>query len=249
MLAPEYSDDYTDPRLAIFYDQLNDWGPSDEFYLGRMMSASAVLDVGCGTGRLLHHAREAGHTGRLVGLDPASAMLDQAKVRTDVDWILGDLGTVALDHEFDLVIMTGHVFQVFLSDEDIATALTAVRSALATGGTFAFETLNPLRRPWERWTGGADVIAADGAIVTAENTNPHLVEPQIVEVTGRFSSPSWERDVLCPSKFRFIDVETLDAHLRDAGFVVVERFGDWDGQPYASDSLEIITVVERAPAQ
>jgi len=245
VLEPEYSDDYTDPRLAIFYDQLNDWGPSDEFYLGRMMSATTVLDVGCGTGRLLHHAREAGHTGRLVGLDPASAMLDQAKVRTDVEWILGDLGTAEFDREFDLVIMTGHVFQVFLSDEDIAASLAAVRSALATDGTFAFETLNPLRRPWEHWTGGADVIAADGAIVTAENTNPQLVEPHIVEVTGRFSSPSWERDVLCPSKFRFVDIETLDALLRDAGFVVVERYCGWDGQPYADDSPEIVTIAAR----
>jgi ubiquinone/menaquinone biosynthesis C-methylase UbiE len=68
------------------------------------MSARAVLDVGCGTGTVLRRARAAGHAGRLVGLDPAAAMLDQARTCTDVDWMLGDLGTVSFDREFDLVM-------------------------------------------------------------------------------------------------------------------------------------------------
>src|SRR5215475_5449568 len=128
MPEAEYSEDYIDPRLAIFYDQLNPWGgPSDEFYLDLVMSAGSVLDVGCGTGAVLKRAREAGHQGRLVGLDPAAAMLDQARIRADIDWILGDLSAVSFEHEFDLVIMSGHVFQVFLTDDDIATALRAVR--------------------------------------------------------------------------------------------------------------------------
>jgi ubiquinone/menaquinone biosynthesis C-methylase UbiE len=180
MLAPEYSDDYTDPRLAVFYDQLNEWGPDSDFYLDLVMSAESVLDVGCGTGSVLRRARAADHPGRLVGVDPAAAMLNQAKTRTDVDWILGDLRTVSFDHEFQLVIMTGHVFQVFLTDDEIGAAFTAVRAALADGGRFAFETLNPRLRPWEKWTNQAEVVAADGAVVSAANTNPRLVGSGIV---------------------------------------------------------------------
>jgi len=239
---PEYSDDYLDPRLAVFYDQLNSWGPSDDFYLDLVMSAVSVLDVGCGTGRLLKRAREIGHTGRLVGLDPAAAMLDHARLRTDVDWVVGDLGVVSFDHEFDLVVMTGHVFQVFITDEDIAAALTGVRSALNRDGRYAFETLNPVHRPWERWTGSDELIAADGAIVTAANTSPRVVDRQVVEVVGKFSSPSWERDVLCPSRFRFADVDVVDALLRDAGLTVAERYGSWDRRPFSAEAAEIITV-------
>jgi len=246
MPEPEYSDDYTDPRLAVFYDQLNPWGPSDDFYLGLVRSAHSVLDVGCGTGGLLRRAREQGHAGRLVGLDPAAAMLDQAKTRTDVDWILGDLATVPFDREFDLVVMTGHVFQVFLTDDDIIAALTAVRAALAGGGRYAFETLNPALRPWERWTGSQEVVAADGAVVTAANTAPRLVDDQLVEVVGRFSSPSWPRVVLCPSRFRFVDVRALDALLAKVGLTVVERYGRWDRRPFTGQEPEIITIATGA---
>jgi SAM-dependent methyltransferase len=65
--------------LAELYDLFNPWGPGDDFYLGLVMAAEAVLDVGCGTGVLLHRAREAGHTGRLCGLDPDEAMLSRAR--------------------------------------------------------------------------------------------------------------------------------------------------------------------------
>jgi ubiquinone/menaquinone biosynthesis C-methylase UbiE len=250
MLEPEYSDDYTDPRLAIFYDQMNPWWPSDDFYLDLAMSAESVLDVGCGTGRLLRQARADGYTGRLVGLDPAAAMLDQAKVTTDVEWIHGHLGTVPFDREFDLVIMTGHVFQVFLTDDDVGRALAAVREALVDGGRYAFETLNPLVRPWEQWTGSAQVVGPDGTVVTAANTQPQLVRDQdvngqIVEVIGRFSSPTWERELLCPSRFRFTEVKALDAFLSKAGFSVVEHYGHWDRRPFTVQQPEIITIATR----
>jgi ubiquinone/menaquinone biosynthesis C-methylase UbiE len=246
VMEPEYSDDYTDPRLAVFYDELNPWGPDGDFYLDLIRSADSVLDVGCGTGGLLRQARAAGHTGRLVGLDPAAAMLNQAKARTDVDWILGDLGTVSFDHEFELVIMTGHVFQVFLTDDEIAAALRAVRAALANGGRFAFETLNPRLRPWEKWTGSAEVVAADGAVVSAGNTDPRLLDGGIVEVVGRFSSPSWEREVLCPSRFRFVEIAELDAFLAEAGWSVVSRYGSWDRRPFTEQMSEIITIATPA---
>jgi SAM-dependent methyltransferase len=242
---PEYSDDYTDPRLAVLYDRLNPWRRSDDFYLGLVMSAASVLDVGCGTGSVLRRARREGHTGRLVGLDPAAAMLDQARVSTDVDWRLGDLGTVSFDREFDLVIMTGHVFQVFLTDDDIAAALTAVGAALADGGRYAFETLNPLLRPWEQWTGSAEIVAPDGTVVTAANTDPRLVGGQIVEVVGKFSSPRWAREVRCPSSLRFVEVELLDTLLSQAGLAVVERYGTWDRRPFTKQLPEIITIATR----
>ncbi len=75
-----------------------------------IMRSRSVLDVGCGTGALLWMARQAGHTGRLVGLDPAAGMLNRARERTDIERVHGDLSTVRWSQEFDLAVMTGHAF-------------------------------------------------------------------------------------------------------------------------------------------
>src|SRR3981081_2071370 len=101
---------FSDAGLAALYDAFCPWKSRRDldFYLKLVMHATAVLDVGCGTGALLHRARETGHTGRLCGLDPAAGMLEQACKRSDIEWILGDLASVGWDREFDLVVMSGH---------------------------------------------------------------------------------------------------------------------------------------------
>jgi len=135
---------FSEPGLAELYDRWDPWERRGDFgfYLPLAMSAEAVLDVGCGTGELLRRAREAGHAGRLCGLDPADAMLDQARTRSDIEWVLGDLASVAWDQEFDLAVMTGHAFQVFVEDDEIRASLATIRSALTEDGRFAFETRN-----------------------------------------------------------------------------------------------------------
>ncbi|MBB5078041.1 class I SAM-dependent methyltransferase [Nonomuraea endophytica] len=79
---------YTEPRLAELYDTLCAGRPDFAFYLPLVMEAGSVLDVGCGTGELLIAARDAGHAGRLTGLDPADAMLGVARRRAGVEWVL-----------------------------------------------------------------------------------------------------------------------------------------------------------------
>ena len=151
------------------YDALNPRESSGDFafYLPMIMAAESVLDVGCGTGSLLHLARESGHRGRLVGLDPAEGMLAQARRRDDVEWVLGDLSTVAWDGEFDFAVMTGHAFQVLLTDDELRTAFAAIRRALKPGGRFGFDTRDPAARAWERWTPAhvSEVVTADGTAV------------------------------------------------------------------------------------
>jgi uncharacterized membrane protein len=122
---------FSDAALAALYDTFGAGRRDFGFYLPIVMSAQSVLDVGCGTGALLRTAREAGHTGRLCGLDPADAMLRQARKRSDVEWILGDLSGVTWDRQFDLVLMTGHAFQVFIEDDELRVAVGSVLSLIA----------------------------------------------------------------------------------------------------------------------
>jgi SAM-dependent methyltransferase len=52
---------YTAPLLASMYDEMNPWGPSDDFYYQLALDrGGAVLDIGCGTGTLACRLAEAG---------------------------------------------------------------------------------------------------------------------------------------------------------------------------------------------
>jgi SAM-dependent methyltransferase len=240
---------FAEDRLAALYDAF--YPPARRadfaFYLPLVMSASAVLDVGCGTGALLHLAREAGHAGRLCGLDPAAGMLNQARRRSDIEWVQGDLSLVQWDRAFDLVVMTGHAFQELVRDDEIRVALTAIRSALVDGGSFAFETRNPLDRAWERWPEqySGEASDASGTSVWREYRVEAPLEGSVVRSTSVFSSPAWDSLEMSRGALRFLDAAALASFLAEAGLVVETQFGDWDRSPLTAASPEIITIARR----
>ncbi|WP_441254543.1 methyltransferase domain-containing protein [Bradyrhizobium sp. 613_E4_N2_2] len=60
-------------------------------------SGESILDIACGTGVVARLAEQRGHVGRLVGIDPNTAMLAVARVKSaTVDWAEGS----ALDLPF-----------------------------------------------------------------------------------------------------------------------------------------------------
>ncbi len=237
---------FSEPVLAELYDAFCVGRQDFDFYLPMVMSADSVLDVGCGTGELLRLARNAGHEGRLCGLDPAEAMLDQARGQKDVEWILGHLGSVNWYQEFNLIVMTGHVFQVLIEDSDLGVALDAVRTALTSNGCFVFETRNPSARGWEDWVPeNAVTIEYGGKSVRMEHEVEFPLEGDLVSFTATLSSPSWDRPFVSRSTLRFLSVEKLATYLTDAGLTIEQQFGDWDRSQLTDSSPEIITFARR----
>jgi SAM-dependent methyltransferase len=242
---------FAEPSLARLYDLFCPWEERGDFrfYLPRVMAAGSVLDVGCGTGALLYRARQDGHAGRLCGLDPAGAMLDLARRRPDIEWILGDLSSVSFDREFDLIVMTGHAFQVLTSDEQLRAALAAIRSALSERGRFAFETRNPLARGWEQWIpeNAVEVVdPADGSTWRMAHQADTPVTGELVSFTSTYTGPGWDRPRRSRSTLRFLPAESLARLVSGAELVIEEQYGDWDGGPLTEASQEIITIARRA---
>jgi SAM-dependent methyltransferase len=224
------------------YDVLNPWGPSDDFYLELVIRAKSALDVGCGTGLLLHRAREAGHRGRLCGVDPDRAVLGIARQRADVEWVESKAARIEFEREFELALMTGHAFQTLVEDAEVRSSLDAIRRALVPGGHFVFETRNPLRRAWEDWA-GVQLEAVD------QHGRELLVWYEIQAVVGdvvTLTETTGSRDRkplrIDSGSLRFLSAEGLDGFLAESGFVVEERFGGWQREPFRGDSEEIITV-------
>ncbi|WP_306367997.1 trans-aconitate 2-methyltransferase [Nocardiopsis sp. CC223A] len=236
---------YDDPAVAALYDAFNPWAACDDFYLDLVMDAPAALDVGCGTGLILRTARERGHTGRLVGLDPADAMLQVARSHTEeVDWIRGDLSTHTWEGGFDLATMTGHAFQELLTDTAVVDALTAMRTALNPGGLIAFETRNITARAWERWTPdhARTGTLPDGRTVTDVHDARPITPEGLVTFTSTTTGTDGREILSTVSTLRFLTTDHLDTLLAAAGLAQVERHGNWDRTPLTPASPEVITL-------
>ena len=241
---------FNDATLAELYDAFSPPAEREDFafYRPLVMSARAVLDVGCGTGAMLREAREAGHEGRLCGLDPGSGMIEQARKVPDIEWVLGDLGSVAWAREFDLVVMTGHAFQVLVTDEQLGASLAAIRSALAADGCFAFETRNPASQDWDRWTSRrpAEVTDAAGRTIQMARRVEAPFDGKTLSFSHTFTSPDWAHRQVSYSTLRFLPAEHLASFLSEAGMTIEAQFGDWDRSPLTERSPEIITLARPA---
>jgi trans-aconitate methyltransferase len=82
----------------------------------------------------------------VTGVDPAAAMLDVARRKlhaTQVEWVESSAQSYKSNLRFDLIVMTGHAFQILLTDADALGAFEAMHCHLKERGRVAFETRNP----------------------------------------------------------------------------------------------------------
>ena len=142
--------------------------------------------------------------------------------------------------------MTGHAFQVLVTDEDLRASLATIWAALTDNGRFAFETRNPAAREWEEWTTRPpqEVTATSGASVQMA-TQVDSVEGDLVQFTHTFTSAAWDRQELSHSTLRFLDQDSLSSFLAEASLAIDEQYGDWTA-PLAESSPEIITFARRS---
>lgn len=144
------ADIYT--QVAPYYDLIHARLTQD---IGFSLSLAArnrgpVLELGCGTGRLLIPLARAGH--RIIGLDNSVPMLLRAqraldeettKVRQQAQLVVGDMTTfVFAPAHFSLILVPYNTFMHL----DATAALAAVRAAarhLQPGGRLFLDLANP----------------------------------------------------------------------------------------------------------
>ncbi|TMB72391.1 MAG: class I SAM-dependent methyltransferase, partial [Chloroflexi bacterium] len=97
----------------------------------RFGDPAAVLDVGCGTGRLLRAAHERWPKARLVGVDPSEGMIEDGRRRTRAELHVAGAEAIPLpDHSIDLAFST----IAFHHWADPARGLREVARVLRPGG-------------------------------------------------------------------------------------------------------------------
>lgn len=237
--------EFNDPALVMVYDAAFGWSQDDDFFLSVVSQtpAARVLDLGCGTGRLALGMAAAGHA--VTGVDPARASLDAARAKPGADRVTWLEGTSAVlpGAAFDVAVMTSHVAQFVVSDEEWSQTLADLRRALVPGGRLAFDTRDPRARGWERWNPAdsrREIALPDGRTVTAA-TEVTAVADGVVSFTIRYAFSDGE-NLLSTADLRFRTEDELRSALLATGFTVEQIYGGWHREPIGAPDGEFLVI-------
>jgi SAM-dependent methyltransferase len=240
-------------EYAAFYDWENarTVGRRDvAFWRGLAARAKGrVLELGCGTGRVLVPLAREG--ARVVGVDRSAPMLDRARRKLAraaarrrasgarplrAALVRGDIRHLPWRPQaFGLVMAPYGILQSLTRDADLRRTLASVHRVLAPGGRFGIDLVPdvPRWREYERR-------------LTLKGTGPRGLPIQLVEtvrqdrrrrltsfdqefIEGRGRAATSRRFSLA---FRTIGLPALRRRLEAAGFAVDAVLGDYDGRPW-----------------
>ncbi len=236
---------YHDPALVQFYDIENGWAADTDYCFKLAAPRSSVLDLGCGTG-LLAARLAAEKNCDVVGADPAAAMLAVASLREGGDrvtWIEGDARHLRLDRRFDLIVLTGHAFQVFLTREDRAAALATIAHHLKPQGRFIFDSRNPESEEWREWVreqSQREIAHPSLGPVQAWNDVHYDPATAIATYETVYEVKATGQRHHAQSRIAFPSRAELETLIAEAGLRVDEWFAEWSGSAWKRGAKELI---------
>lgn len=247
--APEY-----DAVHARHYDGAYDTirAPADVAFYGQLAreTGGPVLEVGCGTGRVLLPIAREGLA--CVGLDASPAMLDVLRAKDlppTLRTVMARMQDFDLAPErFRLVFSAFRAFQHLYTVEDQLACLACIRRVLAPGGVLAFDVFAPdlariAQREEPEHEEGRFPDGGDEIVRVASVRRDHATQTQ--HVTMRLER--WRDGALVGAEIerfgmRWYHRYELEHLLARAGFEIVALHGGFDRRTYDEDSIEMVVV-------
>ncbi len=239
--------EFNEQLLADIYDAFCPLDKDSDFFLNEVkkIAPSTLLDVGCGSGILTVELAKIAE--RTIGVEPAAPMIDIARKRLGnetVSWIHGFAQDIT-DQDLDVVIMTSHVAQFFLSDAEWGSLLKHLAKLLKSGGKLIFDSKNPLPKPWLLW---------DKATTQKTRETRHGEVTMWNELTSAESNhvkyQLWYKfddgkELVSNNELIYRSKDELINSLKNEGFRTDVVYGDWNGAIANNQSEELIFIATK----
>lgn len=249
-------------RIARWYDAEHRDKVDDLLFLERLIEARGsgpLLEVGCGTGRVLFHLAQ--RLEALHGIDSEEAMLAPARrrlasmpaaQRRGIRLIHGDVLQVEMDQRYRYVLLSYNCLMHFHTLEAQLALLRRLRPWLSSEGLLFIDLPNA----------GEAYAAQDSEALTPERSfidpaTGHLIMQQASSRLDRATQlmhTTWVYDevdgdgvvhrTLAPVVFRHFFRSEVELLLRVGGFGVEARYGGYEQEPF-EDGCERLIVLAR----
>ncbi len=245
----------SNPFVARIYDQVIPYRdrPDVGFFVeAAVKSGGPVLEVGCGTGRVLIPTARAGIS--ITGLDLSDHMLDVCRealieepelVQNQVKLEQGDMRDFCLGKKFALVTTPFRPFQHLITIEDQIKCLENIQNHLEPGGTFILDIFNPSLAGITADNLGQET-GAEPEFTTPEgikvrrfnktNQRDHLKQVIDVELIYYLTHPNGQEErIVHAFQMRYLFRYEAEHLLARCGFEVLDVFADYHKNPLGSN--------------
>jgi SAM-dependent methyltransferase len=214
--------------------------PAVDFLVARA-GAGPVLELGIGTGRIALPLSRRGVQVHGIELSPPLVAQLRSKPGAEVIGVtVGDFATVRVNGMFSLAYLVRNTIMNLTTQDEQVACFANVAAHLEPGGCFVIEVMVPELR---RLPPGETVHAFD---VTP--THLGFEEYDDLATQHTWSHHYWMVDGTVETfsaPFRYVWPSELDLMARLAGMSLRERWSDWDGSPFTSESRSHISVWEK----
>jgi SAM-dependent methyltransferase len=251
--------------MAEFYDHVVPYRNRQDvpFFVEMARQAEGpVLEIGCGTGRVLIPTARAGI--EIAGLDLSESMLslcrnklerEPEEVQSRVRLVKADMRQFEIERQFSLVTMPFRPFQHLLTVEDQLSCLACVRRHLREDGKFVLDLFNPdLKRLTDDkcltdWEEEPEFTMPDGCKVVRRiriTSRDYINQIQEVEFSHSVKQPDGQ-EVRLYERFRMRYLFRFEAEhlLERSGLRVEHLYGDYDKSPCDSKHPRELIFVTR----